>query len=371
LSPGKTPRNNLQFLTFFINTIKAVADHSDLLRACIASEGNDYRLGANEAPPAIISVFTGAYLKKVLDEIEQRVDSNYGEDDENGLKLDIHRMIPDVMRDNTDRNRTSPFAFTGNKFEFRAVGSSANCADPMTVMNTIMASQLRKFKKSVDASIKKGEKKDTAILKELSEYIRTSKKILFEGDNYGEAWAKEAEKRGLSNIKSTPRALDAYVTKKSVTMFEKTGVMTKKEMEARHDIRLENYILKVEIESRTIEELAMNQILPAAIKYQTDLFSNLSKAKNAGLPASATSIQKVLAKEVSGHIEGIYSGLEAMRKARSAAEKIDDSRNKAITFCEKVKPFFEDIRSHVDSLELVVEDDYWPLPKYRELLFTR
>ncbi|HUN15201.1 MAG TPA: glutamine synthetase III [Saprospiraceae bacterium] len=368
LGPGKTPRNNLQFLTFFVNTIKAVHDNSDLLRACIAAESNDYRLGANEAPPAIISVFIGDYLTRVLEAIESRADHDLKEDEENNLKLDIHKMIPDVMMDNTDRNRTSPFAFTGNKFEFRAVGSSANCADPMMVLNTIVANQLNEFKEKVDKHIEAGDKKDTAILKELRACIKASKNILFEGDNYSEAWANEAEKRGLPNIKTTPTALDAYMTDKAKNLFSKNNILSEKEQEARHEIYLENYIKKVEIESSLVEDLAMNQILPACIRFQSDLFKNIKSASEAGIPNKTA---QTIAKAVSSHIDAVYEGIEKMKSARDKVHHLAMTREKAIALCDQVKPLFLEIRSHVDDLELFVEDKYWPLPKYREILFNR
>ncbi|HEV8271880.1 MAG TPA: glutamine synthetase III, partial [Chitinophagaceae bacterium] len=250
LAPGKTPKTNLMFLTFFVNTIKAVHDYADVLRASIASAPNDHRLGANEAPPAIISVFIGEYLTKVLNEFKERVTAKMDETDESMLKIDIHKSIPELLLDNTDRNRTSPFAFTGNKFEFRAVGSSANCANAMTVLNTIMADTLKKFKSEVDAHIEKGDKKEIAIMHVLRQYIVASEKVLFEGDGYGEAWQKEAEKRGLPNVKTTPLALDAMVTDKAKKLFENNDVYTHGELEARHEIELEKYIKKVQIESR-------------------------------------------------------------------------------------------------------------------------
>ncbi|MCC6816073.1 MAG: glutamine synthetase III [Saprospiraceae bacterium] len=371
LSPGKTPRNNLQFLTFFINTIKAVHDHADLLRASIASEGNDYRLGANEAPPAIISVFIGDFLTKAMETIEQRVDKDIKEEEENELKLDIHKMIPDVMMDNTDRNRTSPFAFTGNKFEFRAVGSSANCSEPMMVLNMIVANQLTDFKNKVDKHIADGEKKDSAILIELRSCVKSCKKILFEGDNYSEAWAKEAAKRGLPNIKTTPLALDAMITKKALKMFSELNIMSEKEVEARHEINLEKYIKKVEIEAHLLHELCINQILPACLRYQTDLLSNIKAALDAGLNKTSLKTQYEILNLVSSHIEGIYHGTEKMKTEMDKAHHQKSTRDVAVYFCDKVKPLFLEIRSHADTLELYVEDKYWPLPKYREILFNR
>src|SRR6185295_4281110 len=247
LAPGKTPKTNLMFLAFFVNTIKAVHDHADILRASIASSGNDHRLGANEAPPAIISIFIGKYLTDVLNQIEKRVGDKFDEQDEAILKLDIHKSIPELMLDNTDRNRTSPFAFTGNKFEFRAVGSSANCAAAMTVLNTIVANQLRRFKAEVDKLIKGGETKEGAIMRVIRQYITDSKRILFEGNNYSDEWAKEAKKRGLANVKTTPLALDAMITDKAKKLFESNKIYTHSELEARHEIELEKYIKKVQI----------------------------------------------------------------------------------------------------------------------------
>jgi glutamine synthetase len=276
LAPGKTPKTNLMFLTFFVNTIKAVHDYADILRASIASASNDFRLGANEAPPAIISVFIGEYLTKVLNDVETRVGGKFDEQDEAILKLDLHRSIPELMIDNTDRNRTSPFAFTGNKFEFRAVGSTANCGHPMTVLNTIIADTLVKFAAEVDTLIEKGDKKEIAIMQVIQKYIVSSKKILFEGDGYSEEWHKEAEKRGLPNLKTTPVALDAMVTEKSKKLFKDNGIFTHAELEARYEIELETYIKKVQIEARVMGDLATNHIIPAAIKYQNDLLKNVS-----------------------------------------------------------------------------------------------
>jgi len=276
LAPGKTPKTNLMFLTFFVNTIKAVHDYADILRASIASASNDFRLGANEAPPAIISVFIGEYLTKVLNDVETRVGGKFDEQDEAILKLDLHRSIPELLIDNTDRNRTSPFAFTGNKFEFRAVGSTANCGHPMTVLNTIIADTLVKFAAEVDALIEKGDKKEIAIMQVIQKYIVSSKKILFEGDGYSEEWHKEAEKRGLPNLKTTPVALDAMVTEKSKKLFKDNGIYTHAELEARYEIELETYIKKVQIEARVMGDLATNHIIPAAIKYQNELLKNVS-----------------------------------------------------------------------------------------------
>ncbi len=372
LAPGKTPKTNLMFLTFFVNTIKAVHDYADILRAAIASAPNDHRLGANEAPPAIISVFVGQYLAKVLDDIETRVGNKFDEQDEAILKLDLHRSIPELLLDNTDRNRTSPFAFTGNKFEFRAVGSSANCAISMTVLNTIMADTLKQFKADVDGLVEKGDKKEIAIMQVIQKYIVESKAVLFEGDGYSDQWHGEAERRGLPNLKTTPVALDAMVTKKAKDLFERNHVYTHTELEARHEIELEKYIKKVQIEARIMGDLAINHILPAAISYQNKLSTNISGLKAAGLGADAYASQTDLLQQVSKHIQVIYTQVNAMVEARKVANNIEDTRKKAIAYEADVKSaFFDEIRYHVDKLEHLVDDDKWTLPKYREMLFLR
>jgi len=372
LSPGKTPKNNLMFLTFFINTIKAVYDYSDLLRAAIASAPNDHRLGANEAPPAIISVFVGQYLAKVLDYIETRVDDKFDEQDEAVLKLDLHRSIPELLLDNTDRNRTSPFAFTGNKFEFRAVGSSANCASPMIALNTIMAETLKNFKIEVDELIEKGEKKEIAVLQILRKYVTASKAVIFEGDGYSEEWEKEAHRRGLPNVKTTPLALDAMITEKAKDLYEKNHVYTHSELEARHEIELEKYIKKVQIESRIMGDLALNHIIPAAIKYQNTLADNIKGLKEAGLSAGEYSSQLRILKEIASHISIVDKKVEEMVEMRKTVNAMTHTRTKAIAYCAQVKePFFDEIRYHVDKLEHLVDDQYWTLPKYREMLFLR
>jgi glutamine synthetase len=372
LAPGKTPKTNLMFLTFFVNTIKAVHDYADVLRASIASAPNDHRLGANEAPPAIISVFVGEYLTKVLNEFKERVTAKMDETDESMLKIDIHKSIPELLLDNTDRNRTSPFAFTGNKFEFRAVGSSANCANAMTTLNTIMAETLKKFKSEVDAHVEKGEKKEIAIMHVLRQYIVASEKVLFEGDGYSEAWQKEAEKRGLPNIKTTPLALDAMVTDKAKKLFEHNNVYTHGELEARHEIELEKYIKKVQIESRIMGELATSHILPAAIRYQNLLANNIKGLKESGLKESAFANQKQILEKISEHINSTSDLVEKMIEARKVCNNVSDTREKAIAYQGKVKDaFFDDIRYHVDKLELLVDDREWYLPKYREILFLR
>ena len=372
LAPGKTPKTNFMFLTFFVNTIKAVHDYADILRASIASAGNDHRLGANEAPPAIISVFIGQYLNKVLQDVKERVGDKFDEQDEAILKLDLHRSIPELLLDNTDRNRTSPFAFTGNKFEFRAVGSSANCANAMTMLNCIMADTLKTFKKEVDALIEKGEKKEIAIMHVIREYIVSSEKVLFEGDGYSDEWQKEAHKRGLPNVKTSPLAFDALVTDKAKNLFESNDVLSHVELEARHEIELENYIKKVQIEARVMGELCTSHILPAAIKYQNVLIHNIKGLKDAGLAESAYASQKQILEKISEHINKVSELVSKMIDARKIANAMDNTRTKAIAYESQVKtPFFDDIRYHVDKLELLVDDESWLLPKYREMLFLR
>ncbi|MCB9226717.1 MAG: glutamine synthetase III [Chitinophagales bacterium] len=372
LSPGKTPKNNLRFLTFFVNVIKAVNDNSDLLRAAIASASNDHRLGANEAPPAIISVFIGSHLTGVLDEIAKRVKhGKYDEEKNADLKLDIHKQIPDVFLDNTDRNRTSPFAFTGNKFEVRAVGSTANCALPMTVLNTIVANQLVDFMQDYNELRKSGEKKEGAILRILRRYIDASKNILFEGDNYSEEWAKEAEKRGLSNVKQTAYAIDFFGTKAAKDIFVKNNIFTELELEARNEIYYEKYTLDIQIESRVLYEMASNEILPSAIEYQNRLIKNVKGLKELGLKKEAYKSQMDLLERMSGHINEVEQGCAAMLAERKVANKIEDASKRAKYYCDKVKPYFETIRYHIDKLELIVDDKLWPVPKYREMLFLK
>jgi glutamine synthetase len=371
LAPGKTPKTNLMFLAFFVNTIKAVNDYADLLRASIASSENDHRLGANEAPPAIISIFIGKYLTDVLNQVEKRVGGKFDEQDEAILKLDIHKSIPELMLDNTDRNRTSPFAFTGNKFEFRAVGSSANCAGPMTVLNTIMAETLGNFKKDVDAIVENGEKKEIALMQVIQKYIVESKSVLFEGDGYSAEWEQEAEKRKLPNVKTTPLALDAFVTDKAKKLFENNNIYSHSELEARHEILLEAYIKKVQIEARVMGDLSTNYILPSALKYQNVLLENINGLKSAGLPESAYASQKMILEKISEHVNKISEKVTEMIEVRKKVNEITNTREKAIAYCDQIKTFFDEIRYSVDKLEFMVDDNLWVLPKYRELLFLR
>jgi glutamine synthetase len=374
LSPGKTPMSNLQFLTFFINTIKAVYKYEELMRASIASASNDHRLGANEAPPAIISVFIGQQLTKVLAELEGVTKGKLSPEEKTDLKLNVVGKIPDVLLDNTDRNRTSPFAFTGNKFEFRAVGSSANCAVAMTTLNSIVAKQLKDFKVEVDSLIeKKGLKKDEAIFNILREYIKETKAILFEGDGYSEAWEKEAKKRGLSNHKTTPKALKAKVSKEAMALFEELGVMNHVEVEARYEIELEEYTKKIQIEGRVLGDIARNHVIPTAIKYQNTLIENVKGLKEIfGKDFEKIAKEQIsLIKEISSHIEGINKNVDLMTEERKKANNLTTAEKQADAYCEKVKPYFEIIREHCDKLELLVDDEMWTLTKYRELLFTR
>jgi glutamine synthetase len=371
LSPGNSPKTNLQFLTFFVNTIKAVHEHADLLRASIASASNDHRLGANEAPPAIMSIFLGSQLTAVLNEIEKAVGKDkLTPEEKTQIKLNIGR-IPEILIDNTDRNRTSPFAFTGNKFEFRAVGSSANSSSAMLVLNTIMANQLREFSKEVDALMAKNVKKDEAILKVLKKYIVESKAIRFEGNGYSDEWVKEAKKRGLSNFTTTPPALDAYISKKSKELFVKNNIFSARELEARHEILLETYTKKIQIESRIVGTLTLNHIIPSALRYQSDLIKNVEGLKGLGLKADSYGTQLDIIKAISHHVAIIKTKTDEMVEERKKANKIDHARPKAVAYCDKVRPHFDEIRYHVDKLEQLVDDNYWPLPKYREMLIVR
>lgn len=374
LAPGKNPKSNMQFLTFFVNTIKAIHDNADLLRATIASASNDHRLGANEAPPAIVSVFLGSYLSSVLDDLEESVKSGkMTPEQKTELKLNIGK-IPQIMLDNTDRNRTSPFAFTGNKFEYRAVGASANCAKPMTVLNTIVANQLRLFKKNVDARIEKGDSKDEAILKELRQAIKESKKIRFEGNGYGDEWVKEAEGRGLNNFKDTPRSMGIWEDEKIIAIFEELNVFSRREIEARKEIEFENYVYKLQIEARLMGDLAQNSIIPVVVTYQNRLLENVKNlmtvlGAEAGKEAGKAQIE--LISKISDHLNKLKTLCDTMLVARKAANKIEDIEEKAVAYCDTVKIYFDEIRYHADKLELLVDDELWPLPKFREMLTVK
>jgi glutamine synthetase len=374
LKPGNTPKSNLQFLTILINTVKAVNDRADLLRASIVSAGNEHRLGANEAPPAIISVFLGSQISKILDDIEAKVSNKkMTPDEKTELKLNIGK-IPEILLDNTDRNRTSPFAFTGNRFEFRAVGSTMNCAAPMMALNASVAKQLNVFKSEVDELISKGVKKDEAIFQILRNYIIDSKRVRFEGNGYSDDWVVEAEKRGLTNLADAPEGLKAYISKDTIEMLEELDILSARELEARYEIRLETYTKKIQIEARVLGDLAINHIVPTVIKYQNRLIENVKGLKDI-LPASefgdAASHQLSAIKRISKHKALIQEMVEEMIEERKRVNVIEDVRVKAEAYNKDVKPYLNRIRYHIDKLELIVDDDLWPLPKYRELLYAR
>lgn len=367
-APSSSARDNLMFLTFFVTTVKAVHEHADLLRASIATAANDFRLGANEAPPAIMSTFLGSQMSAVLDELENKGNVKIEKGDNMYMKLGIDH-IPEIILDNTDRNRTSPFAFTGNKFEFRAVGSSDNCATAMTALNVIVADQLEKLHEEVTKDIESGTEKRLAIVNVLRRYIKESKAIRFEGDGYSEEWVKEAAKRGLSNHKNMPSAIKAYVSKKSIDLFERHGIYTHKEVEARQEIKLESYMKRVQIEARVIGDLAINHIVPTAIAYQSKLIENANGLKSLGIDNKA--VIKTI-EEISRHIEIIKTSVHDMIEERKRINKMTDAFEKASAYCEHVKErYFDKIRESVDDLELLVNDEDWPLVKYRELLFLR
>lgn len=374
LGPGSNPKTNLQFLTFFVCTIRGIFEYADILRAAIASASNDHRLGANEAPPAIISAFIGTQLDAVLNEIE--ANDHIGKltpEEKTELKLNIGR-IPQILLDNTDRNRTSPFAFTGNKFEFRAVGSSANCAVAMYTLNTIVAKQLQLFKIDVDAQIEKGVKKDEALLAIIRQYIKESKAIRFEGNGYSDEWRDEAAKRGLSNFADTPRSLDVLVDKKYVKLFEELQVLSPVEMHSRHEIELDKYVLKIQVESRVIGDFAQNHIIPVVVNYQNRLISNVKGlidvfGEKEGKRQADQQIRVIT--EISNHVNSVLTKVDQMIEERKKANNLTNSRDKAIAYCDDVKPFFEEIRYHIDKLELCVDDELWPLPKMREMLYTK
>ncbi len=370
--PGKNPKSNLQFLTYVVNTIKAVHDHQDLLRASIASASNAHRLGANEAPPAILSCFLGSEVSAMLDQLEEQVtNKKMTPDEKTALKLDIGK-IPEILLDNTDRNRTSPFAFTGNRFEFRAVGGSCNPATPMTILNTAVAAQLIEFKREVDKLIDGGVKRDEAIFQVLREYIIASKAIRFEGDNYSEDWIKEAEKRGLTNITDVPEALTAYLSDKSKKLFFDLGIFSEAELEGRVEVMFEQYMMKIQIEARVLGDLSINHIVPTAVKYQNRLMENVLGLKEIfGEEYKALAGNRIeLIKEISDHVTAIKNGVTEMVDARKVANKIEDEKEKAKAYSQNVAPYLDKIRYHIDKLELIVDDEIWPLPKYRELLFS-
>ncbi len=374
LSPGSTPMKNLQFLTFFVNTIKAVDTYEELLRSSIASASNDHRLGANEAPPAIMSIFIGKQLSGVLDELEGVSQGKLSPEEKTELKLNVVGKIPEILLDNTDRNRTSPFAFTGNKFEMRGVGSKTNCAKPMTFLNTIVAKQLQEFKKEVDSLIDgKNLKKDEAIFNVLREYIKTSKRIRFEGDGYSEVWEKEAKKRKLSNNKTTPEALQVLTSKQSLELFKSVNVMSEVEINARKEVELDTYILSIQIEGRIFTEIVYNHILPAAIGYQNNLIGNVRGLKDIYGTAHKKMVegQLQIIERISEHSMNLKITTDAMVDARRKANVMTDIKKKAYAYCDNVRPYFQEIRYHSDKLERLVDDQLWPLTKYRELLFVK
>ncbi|MCK3683026.1 glutamine synthetase III [Maribellus sp. YY47] len=373
--PGKNPKSNLQFLTFVVNTMQAVYDGQDLLRASILTASNAHRLGANEAPPSILSVFLGSEVSNMLDLMEEAVvDRKMTPDEKTALKLNIGR-IPEIILDNTDRNRTSPFAFTGNRFEFRAIGSSANNASALIVLNTLVANQLQKFKVAVDKLIdNKGVKKDEAIFQVLKELIIKSKPIRFNGDGYSEEWIKEAKKRGLSNVNSVPEALEAYLKPDSTKLFAKQGVLNESELRGRVEVEYEKFVMKIQIEARVLADMAINHIVPTAVEYQTMLLENVKHLKDIFSPEEyeeMASGRLELIREIGHHVSEIKAKRKAMTETRARANKIEDVHQRAKVYNGEVRPFLDDIRDHIDKLELIVDNEKWPLPKYRELLFVR
>lgn len=374
LSPGSTPMKNLQFLTFFVNTIKAVDTYEELLRSSIASASNDHRLGANEAPPAILSIFIGKQLTEVLDELEGVSKGKLTPEEKTELKLNVVGKIPEILLDNTDRNRTSPFAFTGNKFEMRGVGSKTNCAKPMTILNTIVAKQLKAFRKEVDGLIdKKNLKKDEAVFNVLREYIKSSRRIRFDGDGYSEEWEQEAARRKLSNNKTTPAALQVLTREDSLALFTEMGVMSGVEVKARQEVELETYILQTQIEGRIYNELVYSYIIPSAVSYQNSLIKNVLGLKEiyGAAHKKFSDGQLTLIEQIAGHIEAVKKKTDAMTEARKRANALKDVTRKADAYCGNVRPYFDEIRYHCDRLEGLVDDRQWPLAKYRELLFIR
>ncbi|HCC86640.1 MAG TPA: glutamine synthetase type III [Porphyromonadaceae bacterium] len=371
-TPGRSANENLLFVTFLVNTLMAVYKHNALLKASIMSANNAHRLGANEAPPAIISVFLGKQISAVLDKIEQSSeDDDITVDELKKMKLGVAH-IPEVLIDNTDRNRTSPFAFTGNRFEFRAVGSSANCSSPMTALNSVVAAQLIDFKKEIDTKMKKGMKKEQAIFDTLRLYIKASKPIRFEGNNYSDEWKEEAAKRGLDCETSVPVIYDAYTSPHSVEMFETIGVLNKKELHARNEVKWETYTKKIQIEARVLGDLCMNHIIPVATEYQSMLLDNLFKMRAVFDKEKADHLSRedaALIEEIADHISAIKTNVDDMVDARKAANKLEDAREKAVAYHDTVCSYFDIIRYHVDKLELIVDNQMWTLPKYRELLF--
>jgi glutamine synthetase len=361
---GDDPAHDLMFMTFFINTLKAVDDNAELLRASIANTGNEHRLGANEAPPAIISIFTGDDIAVALENFKNDIVKE--KEGETLLEIDLEKVAR-IKKDKTDRNRTSPFPFTGNRFEFRAVGSSVNVSNPVTVLNTIMADQLTNFKKSIDARIAKGEEKEQAIKSELKKILNESERIIFNGDGYSQEWVEEAERRGLPHLRSTPEALEHYITEKSISLFDRQNIYSKEEVYSRYNIFVEEYINKIDIESRLVDEIATTQIIPACVKYQNKLIDNVKKLMSIGLDAEAENLKKLI-QNISENIKNVLENLDKMKEEREHARELDHAGS-AHAYHYKIKPYFDVIRQSADNLEMLVEDKYWPLPKYRELLF--
>ncbi len=374
MAPGKTAEENLRFITFIVNTLMAVYRHNGLLKASIMSATNAHRLGANEAPPAIISSFLGTQLSRVLDHLEESTDEELVLlEGKHGMKLDIPQ-IPELLIDNTDRNRTSPFAFTGNRFEFRAVGSEANCASAMIALNTAVAEQLAEFKAEVDALMDKGETKEAALIQVIRKYIKICKPIRFDGNGYSDEWKAEAERRGLDCETSCPVIFDNYLSAESIAMFGSTGVMTQVELEARNEVKWETYTKKIQIEARVLGDLAMNHIVPVAIGYQSKLIDNVYKMKGLFSAEEAGKLSAenlAIIREISERTAYIKEHVDAMVEARKVANKIEGERAKAVAYHDTIAPMLEQIRYHIDKLELIVDDQMWPLPKYRELLFIR
>jgi len=366
LKPGSKPGRSLEFLSFFVATIRAVHEYADILRASVASASNDHRLGANEAPPAIVSVFIGEFLTRVLHDIAEEKLS-----DKKGVKeiMELLAKIPELERDNTDRNRTSPFAFTGNKFEIRMVGSMQNCAATMTVMNTIVGHQLVDFYEKVQVKMGEDIPRDTAILKVIKEYILEAQPVLFEGDGYSEEWKEEAERRGLPNLPNTPEALQAYTSQKSISLFTRSGVLTERELVAHYEVRVKNYILQMQIESRTLGEIAINHVLPAALRYQTEVAENIEKLQKSGV--DLVKVQKELIKDLAENISHIYEKVHMMTKLRRAANQLENIEEVARRYCYEIKPLMADIRLYVDRLEYLIPDPNWPMVKYREMMFMK
>ena len=373
MGPGKTPEDNLRFITFVVNVLMAVYRHNGLLKASISSATNAHRLGANEAPPAIISSFLGTQLSQVLDHLEKSEPEDLMLAGKQGMKLDIAR-IPELLIDNTDRNRTSPFAFTGNRFEFRAVGSEANCASAMLALNAAVAEQLKLFKAEVDGKIATGKDKYAAILEVLRKDIKECKAIHFDGNGYSDEWKEEAKRRGLDCETSVPVIFDNYLKESSIKMFESTGVMTRKELEARNEVKWETYTKKIQIEARVLGDLTMNHIIPIATRYQTSLVDNVYKMKDL-FPADKASVLSArnleIIEDIACRTNFIKEKVDEMVEARKVANKIESEREKAIAYHDTIAPMLEEIRYHIDKLELVVDDQMWTLPKYRELLFIR